>query len=145
MAAKPFVRGKNTIFRFFLDGKTLDVDIKDWEITKNVTTHNDPVNGEQSDRLDASFTHYSGTCNIYTKDANALDALLDDQANEDASAIPLIKAASMKMMPRDGSSQSYVCGDMIFDGTSLKSGSRTDAVMLTLPYRFRTLKKVPSL
>lgn len=141
---KPFIRGKNAVLKPFIgpDGG-LNIPVRSHKYTREGTEHNEGVNGEQVDRLDFSFTHYSLAFVAYVEDLAMIERLLGLQANEDAQVGSWVNAASATFYPRDGSRVLFACNGLVIDKWDLDSPGRTDPLVLTVPGRFTELKKLP--
>ena len=145
MAGKniPFLRGKNSTITFFLGGVKQVIDSKTYSITRNVTKHDDPVNGEDRNRVDSSTNHFDVAIDVYGTDAKLLEAFINEQQVQDDGALPLDVASGISIKPRDGSKFAVACTEGCVDDWNFTMGGRTEAAMYKIPLRYRYVKKVP--
>lgn len=141
---KPHIRGKNARMKPFIgpDGG-INMAVRSHKFKREGSTHNEGVNGEQVDRIDFSFTHYSLQIVAWLEDLNTVRTLLGLQVNEDAQSAPWINAASATFYPRDGSRILFACNGLVIDDWELDAPGRTEAIILTVPGRFTELKELP--
>ena len=141
----PFFRGKDAVFRLFMDGRERLLNAKTWSVKRNTTDGADGVNGEDRDRPFSVTNLYDLSVTCYQKDASILLALLEDQANDDADAAPLDKAVGINIRIQDSSRAAFVAKEVTLGAWELNQGGRADAVMLTIPLRARYFSKVAAL
>ncbi len=145
MPDTPFFRGKDAVFRLFMDGRERLLNAKTWSAKRNTTDGADGVNGEDRDRPYSVTNFYDLSVTCYQKDASILLALLEDQANDDADAAPLDKAVGLNIRIQDGSRAAFVAKEVTLGAWEFNQGGRADAVMLTIPLRARYFSKVAAL
>ena len=145
MSDIPFFRGKDAVFRLFMDGRERLLNAKTWSVKRNTTDGADGVNGEDRDRPFSVTNLYDLSVTCYQKDASILLALLEDQANDDADAAPLDKAVGINIRIQDSSRAAFVAKEVTLGAWELNQGGRADAVMLTIPLRARYFSKVAAL
>jgi hypothetical protein len=141
----PFFRGKDAVFRLFMDGRERILNAKTWSAKRNTTDGADGVNGEDRDRPYSVTNFYDLSVTCYQKDASILLALLEDQDNDDAGVLPLDKAVGLNIKIQDGSRAAFVAKEVTLGAWELNQGGRADAVMLTIPLRARYFSKVAAL
>jgi hypothetical protein len=143
MADAPFFRGRDAVLRLFVNNKEVLINAKTWSAKPVMTKGKDDLNGEDRARPYAVLDFYEFTFTGYQRDVDAYDAWLSDVANEDTSASPLAKAASMRIGQRGKARAGYVASEITLDEFEMNQGGRTEAVMLNGGFRARYFKKVP--
>jgi hypothetical protein len=142
--AKPLIRGKNATLRVFIDGKAVDLPIEDWSLDEDRTEHTDHVGGENRARYDSTINGYKLSFNSFMSSLAAIDAFLEDTANEDAKAVPLTKAATLTFRPRDGSSKTYVLSELSRGPWKKAGGKRPDPNKISMSMSARNYDPAPS-
>ena len=139
MADIVYIRGLNAQFRFFLGntGSEIILPAKSWSVKENSTKVTDPTGGEDRDRLDKVTNSFDLSIQSYLRYMTALDAWLDDIANNDAQVAPLAASGGIGCNVRDGTKKRYVMRELTRDDFSIDMGGRADAVMLSLNLRCR--------
>lgn len=139
----PFIRGLNCTMRLYQNGSVLgNVLAKSWTCEENATEANDPVNGENRDRLDKVTNYYSATLELYQIDQSVMDAIQDAQTPDDDGVLPLVQDAAIQISQRDGGRAAYRLSECKFGPWSQSFSGRADAVMVTLKMRFRFWERI---
>lgn len=141
----PFLRGKDVVIRLYQSGKPLIVLGKQWNVEQNATEANDPVNGEYRDRLDLVTNFYSGSVDLYQADTDAMDRMIDAQAPEDVSGLPLFQAGAVQKKLRDGTRVAYKMSGLVLGPWSESASGRAETGMLTLKFRFQYWEKIQAI
>ena len=144
-ASIPFVRGQNVTLRLYQDGKPITIVGKNWSVDSNAAEIADPVNGELRDRLDLVMNYYSGSVDVYQSDESTLQAMMDAQDADDAQGLPLSQTGAVQKNHRDGTRAAYLMQGLKLGPWSESASGRTDAVMLTIKFRFQYYKTIPSI
>lgn len=139
---KPFVRGKDSTLKLFITGNPVQVDVKSWTIKREVTKVSDPVCGEDRDRLDTVTNFYSINLQVYYGTAKLLKALLEDQENDDAGALPLERDVAGVLREKGGAKGAMRLTGVTLDDWDIGAGSRADSVMVNLPLRSQYVDEV---
>lgn len=135
--------GQNGQFTYFQSAKKCLVDVKTWNLRPVVVKHQDDVNGEESARLDKSFSHYEFSAQVYMRDAEVLSKWIEQQEPYDARTQPIDQAGAVRFYPRNGTRRSFVFIDMLWDDFDLNQAGRTDKMMANVTFRFRKLQQAP--
>lgn len=139
----PHAAGKDATLVFFIDGAPAsEFDVKSWEVQRNATEIADGVCGEDRDRLDSITNYYSMDIDCFSRTAKLLDALLGEQANDDANAAPTSKTVSFVLKPRDGSKKGYNAREVALGNWRFGAGGRADRIMTKVPLRARYFDSV---
>lgn len=138
------MNGKDVTVTVFRDGNPQqDFAAKSFQLKRNSTEINDPVLGEDRDRLDTLTNSYSISFSIYTATAKFIDTLMDEQAGQDSSAAKIDKAVSLKFKTKGGGKFGLmVSGEMTIDGWEIGAGGRGERIMTSVPMRAQYVKKV---
>lgn len=118
---------------------------KNWTIKPNVTKHNDGIGGEQRDELSKTLNFYEMSGSMFVRDLVWLDAWLEAQEAEDAMTAPIDQEAAWRMNMGDGTRQSYILDEFIWDDWEFTQGGRAEKIMVPTSFRFKDLKKAKSL
>ncbi len=141
----PFTRGKDCTMKVYQDGKPYYVAVKSWSVEQNATEVQDDVNGEDRSRLDLITNFFSASMEIYQSDETIMQAMIDQQTNDDAASTPLAQSASIRVRHRDGTKAAYRLENAKFGPWTTNVGGRTEANMLSLKMRFTQWKKVKTI
>lgn len=144
-ASIPFFRGKDCVFKLYMNNKPVYLAAKNWDVDENCTENNDGVNGEDRDRLDKVTNYFSSTIDVFQTDQAVLQAYIDAQDADDASLLPLKQMGAIQIRHRDGTRASYLLQEMKVGPLKMSLSSRQEAVMLNMKVRFRYMKPVPSI
>lgn len=131
--------GKNSRLVIFQDAQKTFVDFKTWDMNPNVTKHNDSINGADRDELDVTLNFYELTGQLYMRRGDILDAHLTYQAVRDANTAPLDMEGAFRLYPNDGTRQSYVLIDLVWDDFRVTQGGRAEKIMCPVSMRFTRL------
>lgn len=145
MADLLFLKGINSVFKFYLDGSEIVLNCKSWDCKVNVTKISDGVNGEDRDRLDRVVNYFEITADCFQRNMDILQAALKDIQNDDSVVPPLDKAGGIRMKIYDGSKKAYLCKEMVWDDFSMNASGRADRTMMKLTMRFRYFTEVKSI
>lgn len=118
---------------------------KTWSIKPNVTKHNDGVNGESRDRLDKTLNYYEITAQAFMADADALRTYLQEQVPYDAGTTPNEEDGAIRFYPRDGTKESFILVDLIWDDFDLSQGGRSEKQMITFNMRCTDVQEAKTL
>lgn len=132
----PFTRGLNVTMKLYSDGNPLFINAKNWSVEQNATEVADDVNGEDRSRLDLITNYYSASVDVYQSDESTMQALIDQQTNDDAAATPFKQGASIRIRHRDGTKAAYRLEGVKLGPWSNDVGGRTEPNMLKLKLRF---------
>lgn len=131
--------GKSTVTILFRNKKLL-YDVKSWRIKREGTEAADGVCGEDRDRPQFVIGLFSLQLEGFQQKLDALEQMLLEQADIDASTLPKESAVVIKITPNDGSKKVVQCSEYTVDGWEIGASGRTDRNNMTLPGRFRYLK-----
>jgi hypothetical protein len=131
----PFYAGMHTRFLFILDTSQVPVDVEKWSVKLNVTKVNDGVCGEPRDRLWRYVNWWDVNITCKQVDAVVLKALIKDVENDDAGAVPLIKAAGILILPPNQSKAAFSLSGITVDDFEWAVGGRTERSVVTIPMR----------
>jgi len=141
----PATRGKDCTMKLYSNGSPIFISAKNWSVEQNAAEIADDVNGEARSRLDLITNYFSASVDIYQSDELVMQALMDQQDNDDAAAAPFVQTASIRIRHRDGTKAAYILQDVKFGPWSTSVGGRTEANMLSLKLRFTQYKPVKAL
>ena len=145
MAAIPHATGKDYKFSFFINGSPVkEFDIRSFSVTRNVTDVTDDVLGEDRSRLDAITNFFSIDASTFTTTAAQMQALLDEQANDDANGTPTQKSFAIVLTPRGGSGPKtgFIAKEVSLGGWKHDVNGRTERSMTSYPLRARYFETV---
>lgn len=136
----PFFAGMHSRFIFLQDSVQLPLDVEKYSIKLNATKVNDGICGEPRDRLwrYINWWDISFTCKLV--DMAAILALLRDVDNDDAGAIPLVKAGGILVFPPNQNKSALTINNVVIDDWEFASGGRTERATLTVPARAQEVK-----
>ncbi len=141
----PFMTGQHGRLVLTQNRVRKSFDFKTWSVKPNVTKHNDGVNGETRDRLDKTLNYYEITAQAYMKDAEALKAYLELQEPFDTNTAPLEEAGAIRFYPRNGTRQSFILSELLWDDFDLSQGGRSEKQMVTFNMRCTDLKEAKAI
>lgn len=144
MANVPFFRGENVTLKIYQSNSRVVFPGKSFSVEQNATEVADGVNGENRDRLDIVTNSFSGSVDIYQADQTVMNALLAAQTAHDAQGLPLPQHGAVEIRQRDGIVAVYLMTEMVLGPWTNNASGRSDAVMLTLKFRFREWKPMQS-
>lgn len=144
MADTFFWRGRNAHFVLILNNKKVNFTPKTWSVKENATLFTDDVGGEDRSRPGKIINHYDWTITSYQKDLEILNAVLGYDAKIDTLTQPFDVGAGILIFPNNGTKAKFegrevVIDDWTFDGNP----GRTEAGMITMPFRSRYFEPVP--
>lgn len=144
MAYIPFLVGANATFRIYISNAAGNLEeklanAKTWRIRKNVTKIQDPVGGEDRDRLNVVVNFYELSSELFMQNGSFWDAVTNYVLNNDQGLAPFQVAGGLKLFVRDGSKKTYILREMVIDDEEVAQGGRDRTMMMTLPARFRYL------
>lgn len=145
MAAIPFVRGRDAVFKLYQQNKPIYLPCKTWDIDENATENADGVNGEDRDRLDKVTNYFTCKLEVFQQDQSLILAYMAAQNQDDASLLPLVQTGAIQIRQRDGTRAAYLLEEMKIGPLKETLSSRQEVVMLSLTVRFRYWKPVPSI
>lgn len=140
MATIPHATGKDFKFSFFINGTPVaEFDIKSFSVTRNVTDVTDDVLGEDRSRLDAITNFFTIDAATFVTTARQIQALLDEQVNDDANGTPTQKSFACVLTPRGGAGPKtgFIAKEVSLGGWKLDASGRTERSMLNYPLRAR--------
>lgn len=137
----PFTEGRNAIFKFVQNRVPKSFPWKTWTIKPIVVKHVDQVNGEQRARLSKTLDYYEISAEMYVKDAEFLRTYLEAQAAEDAMTAPIDQEGAFRLFPNNGTRESFIFEDLIWDDWELRQGGRTEKKMVTVNMRATNIKE----
>lgn len=140
MPAIPHATGKDYKFSFFINGTPVaEFDIKSFAVTRNVTEVTDDVLGEDRSRLDAITNYFTIDASTFVTTAAQMQALMDEQANEDANGATTVKSFAIILTPRAGSGPKtgFLAKEISLGGWKLDASGRTERSMINYPLRAR--------
>lgn len=140
----PFLRGENVVIKLYQNGNPVVLLAKNWNVSQEATEVSEGVNGEDRDRLDLVTNSFSGSVDVYQEDADVIQAIIDNQKNEDAGALPLVQAGAVQKRYRDGTKRAYVMRELKMGPFNETMTSRQDSVMINVKFRFRYYEPVQS-
>lgn len=144
----PFIRGENVVLGFLQQKGTsmvkINVAAKNWKMSENALEAADGVGGENRDRLDKVTNYYEGSVDIYMPDLEVMDAYLLSQEADDNNQFPLQQAMQVTFKTPRGNLL-YSCQEVKLGPWDWSMGGRQDTMMQTLKFRFRFIKKLPTL
>lgn len=138
----PFTRGLHVQLKFFSNGNPVVINAKNWNCEQNATEVQDDVCGELRSRLDLITNYFSGSVDIYHSDEETMNAIIEQQTNDDAYTTPFEQSASMRITHRDGTKAAYRLKGMKLGPWNMTTGGRTEANMINLKFRFTDWEKV---
>lgn len=141
----PFISGKDAVFRLFVNGKESILNVKNFEITADVTKANDGINGEDRDRPISFVNMYSWRITGFLDRVTVVDDILGYVANTDAQVQPYDVAFGLNFKVLDGTKKAYVGKECTLDDYVVNMSDRKDRVMYTLNGRARYVDPVPTL
>jgi hypothetical protein len=142
----PFFRGEHVTLKFYLNGASVLLNCTNWTVETNHTEIAEGINGENRDRLDIVLNYYQATFDVNQNDQTVMNALIADQDNEDAGALPLPKSAAILIRQRDGQKAAYVMtGDLMLGPWSKNMSGRPDPVKLNCKMRFTKFSAAPTI
>ena len=144
MSDIPFVKGQQSVFKFFLDGNEVILNTKSWNCKANVTKIADAVNGEERDRLDRVVNYFEISAECFNRDMKVLDAAIKDIENDDQSVTPLDKVGGVRIKVLDGSRKAYQCKELVLDDFDITASERAPRTMSKLTMRCRYFSAVKS-
>lgn len=136
MANVNFFRGRDVSLKFYQDGNAVLLNATNWSVEQNATEVADGINGETRDRLDIVTNYYSASADVLQNDQEVMKALIADQENEDASALPLSKSAAVVVRMRDGTRAAFILRGVVLGPFSETMSGRSDGVKLSIKFRF---------
>lgn len=142
MAEIPFLKGQQSVFKFFVDGTEILLNAKSWNVKVNVTKIADGVNGEDRDRLDRVVNYFEISADCFQRDTKLLEAALKDIQNDDTSVTPLLKAGGVRLKILDGSRKAFLCKEMLLDDFDFVASGRADRSMAKVTMRCRYFESV---
>jgi hypothetical protein len=137
----PFMKGQHGRLVVTQNRVRRSFDFKTWSLKPNVTKHNDGVNGEKRDRLDRTLNFYEMSAQAYMKDAEALKAFLEMQEPHDAYTTPYEETGGLRFYPRNGTKQSFILVELIWDDFDLSQGGRSENMMVSFSMRCTDVKE----
>lgn len=140
MASVPFFRGQNVVLRLLSDGKSVTLLAKNWTVKEEAAEISDGVNGENRDRLDLVVNSYTATFSVFQTDQEVMQALIDQQDQNDANGLPFKQSGMVIINHRDGTRAKYLLLEGILGPFTVNMSSRQEAVMLDCSLRFRYWK-----
>lgn len=141
----PFMTGQHGRLVLALNRVRKSFDFKTWSIKPNVTKHNDGVNGETRDRLDKTLNYYEITAQAFMKDADALRTYLQEQVPYDAGTVPNEEEGAVRFYPRNGTKESFILVELIWDDFDLSQGGRNEKQMITFNMRCADVQEAKTL
>jgi len=138
----PFWSGKNATVILFQNGKQIIVNVQSWDCKPNVVKAADGINGEDRDRLQTIINYYELNLSCLLSDNSPVQAMIDNQANDDANVLPFDRQIGFKIQINDGSKVAYAATEVFVDDWQLASSGRTDRNKFTLPLRARYFQAV---
>jgi hypothetical protein len=145
MANSTFLTGRKAKLRLFLDGKERILLAEKWNFKRVGTKFADEVNGEKRSRLGFQTDHYEGSVDCYDEDGTMLDAIIEDQANDDAGTQPLDKQCLAQFFPIGKATKNFALQDACLDDWDYQNAGNKDRTKFTLPFRFTTFKRLPAI
>jgi hypothetical protein len=141
---EPFVSGKNTTFRIYLNSQPRTVFVKTWSIKEIVVEVKDDVNGELRARVDVITEYFDCNFECYDDSNTALlESLLAAIANDDAFNPPQNVSAGALFRYQDGATvKAFTLNGATRPPIDVKSGGRTERVMHTCHVRATDFKQV---
>ena len=140
MATVPHATGKDCKLAFFINGNPVgEFDARSYSVDRNVTEVTDDVLGEDRSRLDAITNFYSISVSTFVTTAAQMQALIDEQANDDANGATTNKSLAIVLTPRGGSGpkKGFKASEISLGGWKLNAGGRTERMMIDYPLRAR--------
>jgi hypothetical protein len=137
----PFFAGMHTKFVFLQDSQKLPLDVEKWSLKLNATKVNDGVCGEPRDRLWRYINWYDLNFTCKLVDIIVVLSLLRDVDNDDAGAIPLVKAGGLLILPPNQNRRALAISNVIIDDWEIAAGGRTERAVLTIPARAQEVKE----
>ena len=141
----PFMTGQHGRLVLTQNRIRKSFDFKTWSIKPNVTKHNDGVNGETRDRLDKTLNFFEISAQAYMKDAEALKSYLELQEPYDANATPYEETGAVRFYPRNGTRQSFILVELIWDDFDLNQGGRSEKQMIGFSLRCTDIKEAKAI
>jgi hypothetical protein len=131
----PFFAGMHSKFVFLMDAGQIPVDVEKWSVKLNATKVNDGICGEPRDRLWRYINWWDVSITCKLVDAQLIKTLLRDVQNDDAGALPLVKAAGVLIIPPNQQKAAFTLNEVIIDDWEWASGGRTERSVCTIPMR----------
>jgi len=132
----PFLRGKDVVLRFTQQGRPIYLAGKNFQWSQVAVEAADGVNGEDRDRLDLITNYYEGSVDLYMADESVVQALIDQQTNDDAGGSPFVQTGSVRIQHRDQTKAAYKMKQMKLGPWTYNVGGRTETAMFTVKFRF---------
>jgi len=134
--------GKDVKFTFRQNNTPKVINTQTIDLNEVAEEYVDQVNGEDRGRPGIITDYFEVTVKAYVPDLVALDAALEDIANEDSRVAPLKKTCGVQFRKHDGTRAAYVLSEVTRSPFQLSSGGRKERAMQTLKFRARFLKSV---
>lgn len=141
-APAPFFAGLHCRMLFIQDNAQVVLETQKVEIKTAGTKANDGVNGEPRNRHAFYVDGYEISVTAWLTDLTPVKALLRNQQNEDASALPLTKAFGIVVFPPNSAKAAINADEVTIDDWSWSIPGRTERSLITVPMRARFLKDV---
>lgn len=139
----PFWSGKDVTLIWFFDEKQVAVDHVDCSFKAEGETANDPIGGEDRDRLQFILTHYSVKLNAQQTKTQLIKALLEHQKMLDARTVPKDSALGFIIRPNDGTRVGYELRSYCVDDWEWNlSPGRTQRNKIAIPGRCQYVDEV---
>lgn len=138
------INGKDVSVTVFVDGNPKkNFKAKNFTWKANKTEITDPVLGEDRDDLDSITNSYSLSMSLYLVNVDFVDAMISEQANQDANGVSTEKAVSIRIKTRDGGKFGLIfSGQMTIDAWDCSVGGRGERGMANMPMRCKYMDKV---
>lgn len=137
----PSMAGEHAKMVVFSDNVKRLIDFKAWGFKPNITKHADDINGAESSELDRTFNYWELNGQLYTRDVQIVRAYLASLAPTLANTTPLEEAAGVRFYPRNGTKESLIFVDLIWDDIDVQNGGRANKIMTSVSMRARGLKE----
>ena len=141
----PFWSGKDSRLVVFFGDEQVIFDIISWSVKRVGVKAADPICGEDRDRMQFITNNFDVNIEAKQQKLDALKALMEDQDNDDARALPTEKSVGFLILPNDGTQAGFQAEKFTVDDWELAIASRTDRNALTVPGRCQYFKPLPTL
>jgi hypothetical protein len=133
----PFWKGKDSKIIFLFEENQLAIDVINWEVERQGVEVQEPVCGEERDRLEFVVTHFRVTIEAKQQELAAMKAFLAHQKNLDARTIPKESVVAFLIYPNNGTRASFSASGYVLDAWKMGAGGRTERNALSIPGRCR--------
>jgi hypothetical protein len=141
----PVWAGKNARVVFNLNDKEVAFNVRNWRIQRVGEWAEDDFSGELRTQSQFILKYYSITLEGAQVEIEALEALIDEQANCDANVVPFEGWVGFLISPNNGTKKNLLVSELSIGDWEMASPGRVDRNTMNIPLRAGDLRGLPSL